>query len=197
MKRVLLGALAGGVVLHVWSMLAWMVLPMHDHTLVPLKAEAKVTAALQEQGLEAGCYYVPWMPSSADNPPPADMEAATKTFEEKHRAGPVYSIFYHPTGGEVMSLSTIGTGFAIDLLLSLLLSVVLWMARDSVPDLLSRIQIVALIAVFAGVASYGQAWNWMGFTDRFVRDMLIDVFVGWMIAGTVVALIVKRPPVTP
>ena len=57
MKRKLIAAVIGGVVLFVWGMVSFMALPWHQMQTLP--GERDIVAAFQGAGVESGIYHIP------------------------------------------------------------------------------------------------------------------------------------------
>ena len=114
MQRIIIAALAGAVVYFVWQMLTWMAIPIHGPTVGALPDEDRVRDALVEQDIDSGVYIVPF--GNDDE----DMMDPESEFVKRHKAGPIFAIFYHKGGLEPMSGSILRVGFLTDFLGSLI-----------------------------------------------------------------------------
>lgn len=186
MGRVLLATLAGAVVHFAWGMAAWMALPIHESSVRKVEQEEKLTAALQEHNLETGLYVVPGMPTE-------DSEAAANAFMERHRRGPIFSIMYTKEGGEPMSPATLGGGFAIDFGCALLASVLVFLTSAGCSDYFSRLGVVAAMGLFLALGGHVAYYNWMWFPLDHTLAMCVDVLLGWVLTGAVIAAIIRPP----
>ena len=67
MKKILIAGIAGGIILFIWSFMAWVLLPLHEPTMHKIPNEEAVIAALQSNVTAKGVYIFPKSPGmSAD-----------------------------------------------------------------------------------------------------------------------------------
>lgn len=185
MKRILIAGLLGAVVYYIWGMMAWMVFHLHDSTLSHFPNEQAMTAALREQNLETGVYAAPGF----------ETEAEWDSFVERHRSGPVYSIFYSKEGSEPMGPTVMAGGFVIDLLAAALAACLLSSAASGCCNsYAARVGFVAGLGIFVGLVGHASYWNWMNFPLDYTIMFIVDVTIGWTLTGLVIAAIVKPPP---
>src|SRR5687768_14496902 len=59
-NRVLVGGIAGGVVLFFWSFVSWMLLPWHNMTMSRFENESIVLEMLEHQAPREGVYLAPF-----------------------------------------------------------------------------------------------------------------------------------------
>jgi hypothetical protein len=185
-KSVLLGALLGGLVVFLWGAVAHMVLLSPGAAGIHgLPQEEHVVSALKGALLEPGFYAFPWT-ESAD--PSAEEEAA---WEARYRAGPTGVVIYQPSGAEPLSARQLATELASNVLGALLAALVL---RSSGLGYAGRVLLVASLGLFAWLAIDVSYWNWYRFPTAFARAGLLDAVVGWLLAGLVLAYVVKPRP---
>lgn len=192
MGRILLASLLSGILLFVWGMLSWMVLPLHDGTVRPLPDAQAVVDALETQSLEEGLYAYPAFPEVSSETEPG-MAAAMEAFEKKHRAGPLFSVIYRREGGPAMPPEMMLTGFLINVLSSFVAASLLSMAiRNGARfTYFQRVRFVGLLGVFAAIVSFLALKNWMYFPTDFTRAMMLDLLLAWIIGGLVIAALIK------
>src|ERR1041384_6392077 len=93
MKRIILGALAGGLVFFIWSA----IIHMSPLGMVGLKSLPDgAYDSLKASGLDSGLYFFPGV---TKNPTPAQQKA----WEEKLVAGPFGILVYTATGSAAMA----------------------------------------------------------------------------------------------
>ncbi|MDA1014541.1 MAG: hypothetical protein O3A00_08835 [Planctomycetota bacterium] len=188
-QRIVIGGFAGAVVYFIWGNLVWMVLPLHTPTLSGLPNETAISEALKSQSLETSVYMVPWSDNEADWADP-DSDWA-----KRHEAGPVYTIIYKKEGAVPMPPSVMLTGFALDLIMALLAAVLLSCTLGCCGKCyVRRVGFVAGLGVFVAFAAHASYWNWMHFPLDYTLAFMVDVSVGWTLAGLVLAAIVKPVP---
>lgn len=188
MKRILLAALLGGLVVFVWSFISHMVFNIEGSAVRTLPNEEATLEALRGSIPEAGFYIFPLM---------GDPSTATKEEEarwmEKYRTGPAGVLVYRPLGGE-FSFSRL---LVVELLSNILAALIaaLLLAR-MVGSYLQRVLILAALGIFAWLSISISYWNWYGFPGSFTFSEGLDQLLGWLVAGLVIAKIVPSPRYT-
>jgi len=186
MARTLLAAVLGGVILLVWGILAWMILPIHNDTVKSLPNEEAVVTALQSTPGQ-GVYFFPAMPKNTSD------AAALDAYKERYRRGPMGMIVYDPNGADPMMVSNIIVGLLIYILAAL---VAAWFYERSTAlagTLLQRLSFFGMLGIFLSLATYFANWNWMGYPLSFTTSMALDTIVGWLLAGWGITLVIKQP----
>jgi hypothetical protein len=192
MGRILIGSILGAIVFFVWGFIWWtalflVVMPptaMHD-------ADA-VRTVLRENLPETGVYWVPEMPIHGAEAPGPELDAAMEVWTQKHREGPLGMIMLTADGAEPMEPVVLVRGFVIEVIAALLASMLLWVACAG-KGYVRRVAFVFGLGAFAAVSVHLVAWNFLYVPTAFTRFQVIDVLVGWLAAGLVIAAIVKRP----
>ncbi|MCA9031862.1 MAG: hypothetical protein KDA66_13695, partial [Planctomycetaceae bacterium] len=141
-------------------------------------------------------YAFPGYPEMADDATAEDQTAAREEFTKAHEAGPIYSIYYSPSGMTPMGPDTMGKGFALDLLAAGLAAFIVSQLAANGASFFVRWRTVFVMGLFTCIVAYGALWNWMAFPDRFTIDMMLDVAICWSLVGVVIAAIV-RPEAKP
>ena len=185
MKRILIAAVAGGLIVFVWSAVAHMATPLGTAGLSTLGAgEDAVVAALKTSGAGSGLYFFP----GGDMSRPTEEQMAAHM--AKLQAGPVGLLAYTAGPGEAMSprqlLSELATGI-------LAAGVAAFVISLTVGSLAQRAIVVALLALFATLSVTASYWIWYGFPAAFIAAGLVTEFVGWLLAGFAIAKIVPAP----
>ncbi len=185
MKRILLAALLGGLAAFVWSFISHMILPFGEAGVRTLPNEEAVLTALSGSIPEAGFYIFPLMgdPSKA-------TEEEQAQWAEKYRTGPAGILVYRPLGGEFSFPRLLVVELLTNVLAALIAALLL--ARI-VGSYLQRVLMVAALGVFAWLSISISYWNWYGFPTSFILAEGLDQFLGWLVAGLVIAKIVPSP----
>lgn len=196
MIRIVIGSLLSAVVLFVFGMASWMVLGIHTDTMSPLPDPSASVALLQGQFLKTGVYSYPLI-----EPPPGASESEQKQAMDEcmalHRQGPIFSVFYSAEGAEMLSPETLGRGFGINLVCSLIAAMLLWMAGPSLRSYVQRVFFVVLLGIFAAIFRDIAYFNWMMFPWAWTQAMMTDVVISWVLGGLILGAIVKRPQPAP
>jgi len=186
MLRILIATHVGAIVYFIWGMLAWMVLPLHMTSMHGLPEEAAVTAELKRQNLTTGVYTAPW----SDNL--EDWNDPNSEWMQRHKSGPIYSIYYESRGSSPMSPQVMATGFAIDLLATFVAACLLCGAASGCcRSYFSRVAFVAGLGIFVALIGHATLWNWMMFPLDYTISFMIDVVAGWTLTGLVLAAIIR------
>jgi hypothetical protein len=191
MKKTLLGGLVGGVILFVWSFLAWTVLPLHTSSLREIPNEEAVVSALKPALPSRGVYML------RHNPGMGAEKAAQDAWIEKIKQGPTGLIFYDPNGSDPMMVGQMVTGLIIDILSALVVAWLLTRSTALSASYLSRVMFCGIFAIFVTTFDYLSMWNWMGYPGDFTTGLVVDALIAWLLAGLGIAAIVKAPKAQP
>ncbi len=186
MARTFLASVLGGIILLIWGVLAWMVLPIHKDTVRNLPNEEAVVAALQPTQ-EVGVYAFPGRPKDASD------KAAMDAYVERYRRGPMGMVVYDPRGADPIMMSNIAVGLLIYFLAALVATWIYQRSTAITGTLVQRLSFFGMLGIFLSLATYFANWNWMGFPLGFTTSMAIDTIVGWLLAGWGITLVVKAP----
>lgn len=171
MKLILQGGLLGGLILFVWSAISWMALPFHASSMHSFQNETLVQSAVmasldQNHG---GVYMLPKdHKKSAGNP---SMLAVIRP----QGCGPV--------GVSMLIgflMQCLGAALATGLLL-----------KTGGMNYWGRVGFILMFAMAVGVVAVLPGWNWWGFSAAFIAVEFMDLFIGWFLAGLVIAKITK------
>jgi hypothetical protein len=183
MKRILLGAVVGGLIVFAWSAVIHIATPLGMAGISALPGEEAVLAALRANVREDGFYFFPAAGMSPDM-----TEAEHEAWVERMRRGPTGMMVVHPQGAEPMMARQLVLELLSDVLAALL--VAFGLAHVLAPYG-RRVVLVALAGVFAWLAVSVSYWIWYGFPDVYLCAELVDQVGGWLLAGLAMAKIVR------
>jgi len=186
MKRLLFGAVLGGIILFIWGWLSWSVFPIHTASLRNINNEDAVISAMHVNMDQKGVYVFPGMPTSQD---PAVMEE----WSQKYQQGPVGMIIYDPDGSEPMMPAQMIVGIIISILASYLASWFLSRSTAVTSSYFARVAYCGMLGIFVSLVSHLVNWNWMGYPLDYTMAWIMDAVIGWLLAGLGIASIVKTP----
>src|SRR5262249_32821312 len=133
---------------------------------------------------EAGLYLFPYI----------DMKSATEASQtawlEKAKQGPTGFLVIHPEGGQGMTPGMLGTEAGTNFVCALLAALLLAQVRPSL-NYWGRVAFVTMLGIFGFIMVNIPYWNWYGFPTDFTAGQGIDHVVGWLLAGLVLAAIVR------
>ena len=183
MNRVLIGGVAAGVVLFVWGAISHMALPIGEMGIDIIEDEAEFIGAMENSIRNKGLYFFPSRGMHAD---PSGPEY--RAWEQMYREGPRGILVYHPDGAEPMSVRQLVTQLFSNVVCGLIAALVVSFTNGCFRQ---RLLCVALLGPFVWFAISVPYWNWYGFPGDFSLAALIDLAVGWSLAGLVIARIVS------
>lgn len=184
MKRTILAAVVGAIILFIWQFLSWGIINFHEKAQQYTPNEAAILSALQANLPEEGGYMVPNVPKGASN---EEMEKVMKDMEGK----PWASIQYHKTYESDMAMNMIRQ-FLVNLVVVLLFC---WLVQRLNIRTLGNIFLSGLavgLIVFLNSAYTGNIWyKWFDIWAHFA-----DAMVCWALVGLWVGILFNRRPVS-
>ena len=181
MKRVVLAALAGGLVMFLTESVIHMATPLGEAGIRNLPHEDAVLPALRANVPEPGFYMFPGMDAEAKTP------EGQKAWEQRYVAGPTGLLIYHPHGQQPMTARMLGIELLTDILAVL---VAAWVATHGL-TYWRRVAIVAAFGLAAWFSIEVSYWDWYGFPTAYTIAQLVDQVASFALAGLVVAKIVR------
>jgi hypothetical protein len=162
MVRVLFAGIVAGAALFAWGFVSWVVLSWHHMTFRGLTDETALVVELQEQlpktkaedGVEvpiSGAYMIPGTEDARFRETlakaktdderkkvEAERAAAHAELTERHRDGPIATIFYRHEGHEPMAPQTLAAGLGIAMLCGFFAALAVYIALPGRPNFLLR-----------------------------------------------------------
>ncbi len=186
MKRILLAAILGGLIIFVWGAASHRFFSVGEMSLLTIPNENAVLETLKTNVPDAGIYFFPGegMHGASD--------AEKAAWEETYRTGPTGLLVYRPVGGDPMQPSLLINEVLSNILCALLAAFV---AASLTGSYLKRSGLLALFGIFAWVAVSISYWNWWSFPMMFILGDAIDVVIGTALAAFVIVKIVPAPVV--
>ncbi len=186
MGRILLGGIAGGIVIFVWSAIAHIALPLGEMGMRRIPKEERLIGAFQLDIRDPGLYHFPSLAKGK-----AASEAERKAWVEKVEQGPTGILVIHPEGGGAMSPKQLGLEFATNCMAALLAALVLSQVQGGY---FARVLVVTLMGVFGIVSLLASYVIWYGFPLDYILGETITEVVGCFLAGLALAAIVRPAP---
>ena len=171
MKKLLIGALVGGIIMFFCQFLSWTILNWHGNAYQYTPKQDAIMSALSAQIDKDGQYMIPNLPADATR---EDHEAAMKTMEGK----PWAVVAYHSAKNMNMG-SNILRGLIVDILI-----VGFFCA------LISRMNALNFLAIFISALFVGMIvffnvpyTHHIWFQDADLMAYFADCLVGWALIG--------------
>ncbi len=178
MKGLLLGALIGALLVFIWRVVFWEVLPTGESALRPVPDERAMRTTLKAELPESGVYMLPY----SDNP--SDTE-----YQTLHTQGPIATIYLRKEGSEPMAPGTMLLGYLQGALALFVMGLMLKLT--GLASYGGRVAAVFLAglsgSLFAQMA--GPIW-WLHPWDMAVVNLVYES-VAWLIGGFALAAFVK------
>ena len=181
MKKTLIGALVGAVILFLWQFVSWTASGLHRPAQAYTPKQDSILQYLSTQFSEDGTYFLPTHPDGAS------MEEQQK-MAEAAAGKPWAQIAYHKSMDMNMGMN-MARGFAINIVIVLM---VCWlfkkMGTTSFMTILSASLAIGLIGFFNGPYT-----NHIWFQSRDLMAYLIDAIAGWGLTGLWLGWWLRRP----
>ena len=182
MKRILMAAISGCVILFIWGAFSHLVL-LIGAGFTPLPNEDKIIKTLESSLPKKGLYFFPGKDFRRST---AEQESA---FEEKFKTGPVGILVYRPVGGNPFSLNKLMTQLASSFISTSILAFIVSLIAA---PYWKRVFAISLLGCLACVSVSTIYWNWYEFPTDFFLAQCIDQIVGCFLAGLAIAKIVPQ-----
>lgn len=186
LKQIIIGGFLGGMALFISGYITWAATDLHSGTIRSHEGITAVVENISEHLPETGVYYFP--PANFDRSDSESMAAWMEEFETK----PHGMIFYNTTLGNPMPPSRLLRGFLVDVLASMMATILLLMALPSLSGYWSRVLYVVSLGVFAilSVHLVENVFHDMPFS--WTTGVSLDMAASWLFVGLVLGGVIKN-----
>ncbi len=168
-------SIVGGVIVFLWVMISWMVLPMHKVSLNNFTDEAEVTSCITRYAPNDGIYVAPsWAKDKKES-----TDSAPYIFLNIRRGVDSTNMTQNMIYGVITQI--IGAAIITYLLL-----------RTKAMKYWGRVWFVTLAGVLVAVLGTIPAWNWWHFPMGWAILEMFDLVIGWFLGGLVIAKLIKN-----
>ncbi|HXU43997.1 MAG TPA: hypothetical protein VN783_00610 [Thermoanaerobaculia bacterium] len=181
MKKILLAAVAGGLIVFASSAVLHLATPLGEAGFQNLPNEDVLLPAFSSSIPSAGLYFFPGMTDRS--------KEAQEAWAKKAASGPSGMLLYRPSGGEGMTPRELGGELATNVLAA---AIAAFVASLMCAPFGRRVLAILLLGVFAWLSISASHWIWYGFPSAFELAELIEQAVCWLLAGLAIAKIVPR-----
>ncbi len=180
--KFLIAGIVGGIIVFVWGYVSHTVLPLGKAAIKTLPGETALLSTLSNSLSEPGVYLFPAEGAEGD-------ESAMESWKAKYTSGPRGTLAWDPQPGlEPQGWKQLGAELASNVLAALLAAILVSWTRG---PYLGRVLFVGLLGVFGWLSISVSHWNWYRFPTDFTLAEGIGEAAGWLIAGIVIARLVK------
>ncbi len=181
MFKVLIAAILGGAISFAWTSASWMFLPWHQQTIKHFDNEQAVAKTLKAQVEEDGIYLIPKIDQNSAKP----MEATAST--------DTFAFISLRSNGTGMSMQeSMKFSFFNSIFISILIVILLSCTSDL--GYMARVFFVMMVGLIGALSGHVPNWIWWGFATNYTIVMMVDIVIGWFLAGLVIAAFVGREP---
>ena len=173
----------------VWQSIAHMALPLGAVGMQEIPNEQPVLAAMQAQlADQSGLYMFPG-PGVTPGMTRQQHNDAMQAYGAKLAANPSGILIYRPPGEKVITSGKLLTEFLIELAEALILALLL--ARTRLSTFSAHLGFVTLAGLMASITTNLPYWNWYGFPTNYTATYMMMQIVGYIIAGSIAARVLK------
>jgi len=173
-KSLLRCGIVGGIMVFLWMMVSWMILPLHKVAMNRFVDESEVVSTVTRYAPKDGIYILPNMDGRQE-------VAKGKTFIFMNiKRGVNFGDMAAPMAIGVIT-QIIAAMFATYLLL-----------KTKAMKYWNRVWFVTIVGIFAVLVGVIPAWNWWYFPGNWILFELFDIIIGWFLAGLVIAKLQKN-----
>jgi hypothetical protein len=171
MKKMIIGAIVGGIITFAWQTLSWTVLELHQSANQYTPKQDSIISFLNSQFKESGDYFLP------SHPPGASAEERDKLMTESE-GKPWAKISYHTKWTGNMGANIL-RGFLVNILMVALL---IWILAK-IPN--ASFQTIFLSSLFVGLLAFMQFpyATYIWYESGGIRADLADAIIMWGACG--------------
>lgn len=180
----------GGIVVFVWGVISWMVLPWHMETSHQFTDEHAVATVLEENTPVSGIYFLPNCHKHTAGETAEEIKSSMEAAKSRMKQGPLLFVSIHKEGMDPESVRPFIGSLLIQIIAAIFATGLLLQTK-ALPYI-RRVWFVCALGVFAGVVSTLPDWNWMSFSLGWTVVTFLDLAIGWFLAGLVIAKLAKK-----
>lgn len=183
-------AVLGGLVVFLWGVVSWMILPWHQMTMKKFDNESRVADVIQDNTSMSGVYMLPNCFAQDKGMSKEDMEKSKTKIKEMMERGPVVYAIIKKEGMSPNMAGNFITALIVNIVAAFFVTWLLMMTKAMA--YMKQVYFVAVVALTAGLMIYLPDWVWMGMPLGCVVVHLLDLIIAWFLAGLVIAKMAKK-----
>jgi hypothetical protein len=185
LKQIIIGGIVGGITLFIWGFISWAAMDWHHATVRSHEGINAVVENIDEHLPETGVYYFPPMTFEIND------TQAMEAWLELHNTQPHGMIFYNATPGEPMPPMRLVRGFLVDIIASMMATILLVMALPSLGGYWSRVFFVLALGVFAIMSVHLANGVFHDMPMSWTTGVAIDMTTSWLFVGLVLGALIR------
>ena len=182
------GGIFGGLVLFLWSILSWKILPWHSDAVLQFKDEKYVYEVIKRNAPESGIYVLPNLYIQD-----IGMTDQSKQWAAQQRMvsqGPVMFAAISVEGVELLNWTPFAIAFLMQSVAAGVVTALITQMRST--SYKKRVLFAVTIGFLSSLLGIVPAWNWWEFSDLYTIVSMTDALIGWLLAGCVIASLATR-----
>ncbi len=191
--RIFFAGILGGIVMFIWNWIGHDVLPLGRTGVSELPNQQTIRDALAANLTADGFYLFP-MPKLDPNATGKEKRAAMEQAMKEMASGPSGLLVYHPTRQFVFG-KLLAIEFGAEVIEALLIAWLL--AQTGIASFAGRVGFVIVAGILAAMATNVSYWNFYGFPGAYTAAYMSIQLIGFLCAGIVAAILLRRSPATP
>ena len=189
-SKILKCGIIGGLIVFVWGLISWMILPWHERSLNHFKDEKKVYEVIKENAPESGIYILPNMYAYRDGMSRSERNKMIISQQKMMANGPVVFASISRDGvGKVMLKP-----FVISLFIQIVgAGIITWLLlQTKIVVYKKQVEFITVAGLLVGVLGILPAWNWWAYSTSYTAVLIADLVIGWCLAGLAMGKLLKR-----
>ena len=180
MKKYLVGALVGAIILFAWQGLSWMAIGIHDKSMKYHPSQNEIMSLLSSTTKEDGLYMLPSAPTKKEQ---------MKMMEEMD-GKPWASVIYHQSKKTGMVMPMV-RAFLVDFFLAIAFIYLITRAGTPIPRRVFSASVALGLSYFLWSPYMGHIW--FDLPWHMIQGDLIDAIVAWSLCGFWMGWWLNRP----
>ncbi|MCH8329804.1 MAG: hypothetical protein IH946_00205 [Bacteroidetes bacterium] len=185
MKKILIGALVGAIIVFAWSAVSWMALGIHTNSFKYSENQDKIMEVITQNITEDGHYVMPYA-----NPNTTSREEMEKV-QADMIGKPYATVTFHKEVKDNMGMN-MGVGFVYNFIAVMMMALVLWYGRSGMPSMAQRCMAAFAFVIFMVFQNHLLDGMWMEVPMHVMMPEIIDTVAGLGLTSVWLAFYVKE-----
>lgn len=177
MFKKILASIVGGVLIFIWQSLSWTVLPIHLNSTKHTPNQDTILSVLKTNITEEGLYYLPSLDMSKH--PTSEQH---NEFYTQQTGKPWAMISYHFENPGMDPMQFV-KGIIINIVSAFLVVMIITGMKINEMDLFKILGVTMLFPLIVTMQGVMTDVNWWNTPSHFYIGTIIDLVMGWLLAG--------------
>jgi hypothetical protein len=176
-------AVVGGIVVFIWGMISWTVLPWHKHYMHEFQNEERVANVIRDNATVSGIYVLPCLMGKTRG------SDEYKQSEQMMRDGPVMFAAVKMEGEAPHMAGSLVKGLILKIIGAYLITWLLLHSRATA--FRKQVAFVTMVGLVIGLLGSVPFWIWFGFPAGMTFVSIVESTIGWFLGGLAIAKLAK------